>query len=393
MIAAAISMKELVLDGRAFRVSIVPLLAKCRLFRENRSLLAQPTYDVRSRVSLDSFRKFVEAIGGTKPDITDDNAADLTLLSDELKFTALSMAVTHWRAAPSSLNAVSRPVAAAFDEPFQSPEGGICVVAQKADRLQQGGTEGDRGEITAAVMRIRGENTGFVREVGNDIDLLAADGAALATEMWALEGELGGVWEAIVDVSERQMQEEDERRAAIDDVRKEIKHEQDEIAEIREATRRLEREHERLQKDLAQVRREANEQRAEIAGLKRRVEAVEQDNRRLSEGHETMRRDLRNMQQELAKLKEEIKRMKMTKVFVPFVKQGGQFGVPNGIIAHLTRECGGNVHDYDVVEVTSGSFEKVTEGANPHSGAYNNHPYFAAKNAADLETHSYFFSA
>jgi hypothetical protein len=43
-------MKELVLDGRAFRVSIVPLLAKCHLFRENRSLLAQPTYDVRSRV-------------------------------------------------------------------------------------------------------------------------------------------------------------------------------------------------------------------------------------------------------------------------------------------------------------------------------------------------------
>jgi hypothetical protein len=110
-------MKELVLDGRAFRVSIIPLLAKCRLFRENRSLafrvsivpllakcrlfrenkslLAQPTYDVRSGVSLDSFRRFVEAIGGTKPDITDDNARDLRLLSDEFKFTTLSMAVTH----------------------------------------------------------------------------------------------------------------------------------------------------------------------------------------------------------------------------------------------------------------------------------------------------------
>jgi hypothetical protein len=77
----------------------------------------------------------------------------------------------------------------------------------------------------------------------------------------------------------------------------------------------------------------------------------------------------------------------------PSVKKGGQFDVPDGIIAHLTRECGGNVHDLHVVEVTSGSFEKETYGANPHSGAYNNDPGNAAKNAADLETNSWFFSA
>jgi hypothetical protein len=67
--------------------------------------------------------------------------------------------------------------------------------------------------------------------------------------------------------------------------------------------------------------------------------------------------------------------------------------VSDGIIAHLTRECGGNVQDRNVVEVTSGSFEKETVGANPHSGAYNNDPDCAAKNAADLETDSYFHSA
>jgi hypothetical protein len=48
------------------------------------------------------------------------------------------------------------------------------------------------------------------------------------------------------------------------------------------------------------------------------------------------------------------------------------FDVPDGIIAHLTRECGGNVHDCHVVEVRSGSFEKETYGANPDSGAYDN---------------------
>jgi hypothetical protein len=70
-----------------------------------------------------------------------------------------------------------------------------------------------------------------------------------------------------------------------------------------------------------------------------------------------------------------------------------EIDVPDGIIAHLTRECGGNVHDRHVVDVTCGSFEKETQGANPHSGAWNNDPTWAAKKAADLETDSYFQSA
>jgi hypothetical protein len=70
-----------------------------------------------------------------------------------------------------------------------------------------------------------------------------------------------------------------------------------------------------------------------------------------------------------------------------------EIDVPDGIIAHLTRECGGNVHDCHVVDVTCGSFEKEAKGANPHSGAYDNDPNYAAKNAADLETDSIFFSA
>jgi hypothetical protein len=70
-----------------------------------------------------------------------------------------------------------------------------------------------------------------------------------------------------------------------------------------------------------------------------------------------------------------------------------EIDVPDGIIAQLTRECGGNVHDRSVVDVTSGSFEKETHGANPHSGAYKNDPNYAAKNAADLETISCFGSA
>jgi hypothetical protein len=70
-----------------------------------------------------------------------------------------------------------------------------------------------------------------------------------------------------------------------------------------------------------------------------------------------------------------------------------EIDVPDGIIAHLTRECGGNVHDRHVVNVTCGSFEDETIGASPYSGALHNAPIFAAKNATEMETNSHFESA
>jgi hypothetical protein len=84
---------------------------------------------------------------------------------------------------------------------------------------------------------------------------------------------------------------------------------------------------------------------------------------------------------------------KPTKQFPPSVKKRKQFDVPHRVITHLTRECGGNVHDRHIVDVICGSFEKETEGANPHLGSSDNHPTYAAKNAADLETDSRFVSA
>jgi hypothetical protein len=117
--------------------------------------------------------------------------------------------------------------------------------------------------------------------------------------------------------------------------------------------------------------------------------------------------------EEVGRLKEEIRQMTRTqpppkptpvedsrpappkpaKQFPPSVRKGTNFDIPEGIIAHLTRECGGNVHDGHVVDVTSGSFEQESYGANPHSGACDNHPLYAATNVADLETGSFFSSA
>jgi hypothetical protein len=67
--------------------------------------------------------------------------------------------------------------------------------------------------------------------------------------------------------------------------------------------------------------------------------------------------------------------------------------VPDGLIAALTRECEGNVHERGVVHITSGSFETETHGANPHSGVYNDDPVYAAKNVADFGNETYFHSA
>jgi hypothetical protein len=69
------------------------------------------------------------------------------------------------------------------------------------------------------------------------------------------------------------------------------------------------------------------------------------------------------------------------------------FDVPYWIIAHLTMDCGGNVHSCGVVDVTCGSSEMETHGASPHSGAYHNRDDCAAKKVVDWKTISYFYSA
>jgi hypothetical protein len=60
------------------------------------------------------------------------------------------------------------------------------------------------------------------------------------------------------------------------------------------------------------------------------------------------------------------------KQFPPSMKKGHrrdirgsdvEFDVPEGIIAHLIRECGGNVYDRQGADLTSSSFEEGIHGA------------------------------
>jgi hypothetical protein len=171
-------MYSLVFRGESFNIPMVPLITNCRLLQANRHLVAQANYDVQSRVSVDSFRMFAGAIGGTEPDVTDDNAMDLSLLCNEFKFTRLSTTVAHWRAARPSQDADARLIIASLAERLQLQDRALCLFNRKVDRLHQATIEDERAKVMKAA---------------KDTDLAAEQRRALAHEMRALDGEIGGL--------------------------------------------------------------------------------------------------------------------------------------------------------------------------------------------------------
>jgi hypothetical protein len=210
-------------------------------------------------------------------------------------------------------------------------------------------------------------------------------------------------------------------RKEIEQQRKEVLKEQSEKAGLKAEKEELEQKVGKLEGERDRQEGTIARQALEIEGLKDAKKKSEDELRRSAEANEAQRRELGQLKdeskamktsedrlvEEVGKLKEEIRQMAAqhdllvkelgelkdllnklgVKQFPPSLKKGKdrynrEYDVPDGMIAHLTRECGGNVHDRHVVDVTCGSFEKVTQGAN--SGA---------KNAADLETDSNFHSA
>jgi hypothetical protein len=218
--------------------------------------------------------------------------------------------------------------------------------------------------------------------------------------------------------------EVEQQRKEIEDLRNDIGREQSANVAMKAIVDRQRQKIEELEEASQRQKRIIARQVSEIKGLKAAKNRCEDELKRSTEANEGQERELRQLKdgnkamearngvlcEEVAELTNLLKRAVLhpdqtnaseviqrifpeSKQFPPSMKKGEQFDVPDGIIAHLTRECGGNVHDCHMVEVTSGSFEKETCGANPHSGAFDNNPEFATKNAADLETDSRFWSA
>jgi septal ring factor EnvC (AmiA/AmiB activator) len=87
---------ELVHTQSSQQVSIVPLINKCDLFKNNASLTISP-YRVQSAVSLEDFQAFVSALEDKSINIKDRNFPGLSQLSDEFGFQALSMKLSAHR--------------------------------------------------------------------------------------------------------------------------------------------------------------------------------------------------------------------------------------------------------------------------------------------------------
>jgi hypothetical protein len=116
-------MYSLVFNGEPLSVSIVSVMAKCHLFQTKPGLLGNP-YRIESRVSLDSLRMFVGAIGGEALEISEANAGYLSQLCKEFKFDELAKTVGDWQAEHSLIDSVTRReldlVRAALEERLES---------------------------------------------------------------------------------------------------------------------------------------------------------------------------------------------------------------------------------------------------------------------------------
>jgi myosin heavy subunit len=218
----------------------------------------------------------------------------------------------------------------------------------------------------------------------------------------------------------------------IDDVRKEVEREQNEKAVMKAAN-----DEQQLRIGALDVESRGQEgtivrQESEIDDLKTAKKKTEDELTQSIKENDALKRELAQLKEEMkamqvkqdplleeiGRLKEEVRQMtrtqpppepapeevsppptppKKAKQFPPSMKKGklrlrdgrsqtaDVYDIPDGIIAHLTRECGGNISKQNVVDVTCGSFE------NPQAEVYN--PDYAAKNAADLETKSFFLSS
>jgi hypothetical protein len=267
-----------------------------------------------------------------------------------------------------------------------------------------------------------GETAASGQKAARDIDLVRAVAAeqrlAHRRDIRVVEEEIGKVKEAMVGI------------------RRSLGQQEGEVSGLKEVLGNLESKHAQLQRMVARQGDDLAETARRNEELGGRVQQLEEENRRLHDSSERLKgklarveagqqsdvarlqeeiaaggsnvkEDLGTIQRDVAKLKEDMivtRRMTGKDFFAPLVKKGKlrmRSGnrtdeirdIPDGIIAHLTRECGGNVHDRHVVDVTCGSFEKETVGANQHSGSLDNRADRAAKNAADLETDSLFGSA
>jgi hypothetical protein len=139
---------ELVFDGQCFKVPKVQLMTKCGTFEDNPALLGKP-YHVKSRVSLDNFRLFVDMIKDGQSAISQANMADLELRRQEFGFTR---PLAKGSASAPGLGTV-REIAALNERIASQQEAIIALQKEVAQRQESMAPEWQRHEAEEAAHR------------------------------------------------------------------------------------------------------------------------------------------------------------------------------------------------------------------------------------------------
>jgi hypothetical protein len=87
-------MVELLLGRERFSVATILLCQTCEKFSKG---IPTHYYNVESEVSSTSFRDFLEAVAGTRIEITTENVSDLSKLSTEFEFSGLEQSMSLFR--------------------------------------------------------------------------------------------------------------------------------------------------------------------------------------------------------------------------------------------------------------------------------------------------------
>jgi hypothetical protein len=169
----------LVFNGEPTSISVLSLMAKCHLFQTKPELLSKP-YRIESRVSSDSLRVFIGAIGGAAAEISDGNFGDLSQLCDEFKFIELAKRIGDWQAEHPLIDPVIRReldlVRTALEERLESQARTMLMLDQTLHRQRETAMN-DVGKLSAMEADVSGLRS-FVGETS-----VSGQKAAL-TSMW-----------------------------------------------------------------------------------------------------------------------------------------------------------------------------------------------------------------
>jgi hypothetical protein len=136
-------------------------MARCRRFENDPALLGRP-YDVVSRVGVDSFRTFANAIGGAGVNITNQNVFDLYLLCREFIFGELQGPVDAYLHQHEAIDVDSRREIQALKVKDDEQQGRIDALEREVAALRQE-LQATKTAHDTDLRRLAGQTTSLIR--------------------------------------------------------------------------------------------------------------------------------------------------------------------------------------------------------------------------------------